>query len=119
MRPWLFFLFVGAVAEVIAISSVLPNDSTQTPTTWQTAIWYTQVPGASVFATFAVLKQALDRLPSPVGAAGAVVIFGLAFLTQAAGFAFAVWTVAWIARQCKKTGRTFRVVPAGPGGDRG
>jgi hypothetical protein len=101
MRPWLLFLFVGAGLELIAILSVLSKDSIQPLSNWQMVVGYTQVPGASVFAAFGVPGQALDRLPSPLGAAGAIVIFGLAFLTQAAGFALAVWLV-WIAGKCRR-----------------
>ena len=102
MRHGLLSMLIGAVVEVIVFFSLLPKDSTQRPTTWEMLGEYTQAPFASVFNG---LSLALEHLPSPLLSTGATLIFGVAFLTQAAVFGLPILLLASNLARRKKSPR--------------
>jgi hypothetical protein len=92
-------MVIGAVVEVIVFFSLLPKDSMQPPTTWQIVGEYTQAPFAWVASLFSV---ASDRLPSALLSTLAILILGIAFLTQVAVFALPIWVLITIVERRKK-----------------
>jgi hypothetical protein len=105
MRRGLLSMVIGAVVEVIVFFSLLPKDSMQPPITWQIVGEYTQAPFASVVS---VGSLALEHLPSPLLSTGAILIFGVAFLTQAAVFGLPMLLLASILARRKKSPRLSR-----------
>jgi hypothetical protein len=101
MQGALGWFGLGLVLELIALLmfvSLLPSDSTQPATGWQTALGFTQLPGSLVLGLVATtFGHSLDRLPSTLGNAGAICLFVAAFLAQSAAFALPVWGASRLA----------------------
>ena len=58
---------------------------------------------AFLIGAFGLLSLALDRLPSPLLSTGAILIFGIGFLAQAAVFGLPIWALASIIERRNKS----------------
>jgi len=67
--------------------------STKPPTTWETVVLYTQLPGSSV-ANFLGHFEVIDRLAQPLSASWRIASLAVGFLLQAVVFALPFWAVA-------------------------
>ena len=85
---------IGSILEVATVFCLIPKDSTQSPTTIETVLGYTQLPGAGAFhLLFGTLGSAIDALPPVLGFCIGVLGFAVVFLIQVGFFALPVWLV--------------------------
>jgi hypothetical protein len=95
MQGALRWFALGLVLESIALLmfvSLLPSDSTQPATAWQTVLGFTQLTGSLVLGLLATtFGYSLDRLSSTLGHTGAICFFATAFLARSGAFALPVW----------------------------
>lgn len=99
------FLSIGAGLECcIVFLSLMSGDSMQPLTTWQSLGIYTQWPGIAVLT---LLREMFGHmrlsLPSPLGLVCFILIFGAAFLAQAAFFALLIWGLASVTKITSKS----------------
>jgi hypothetical protein len=94
-------LFAGAVLEILTFLSLIPDNSTKLPNPWQAALGHTLSPAVSIVR---VLNPTPDNPLPQFLTIRALLVFGLAFLAQAAVFGLPVWVVAYFVARAR-TGR--------------
>jgi len=94
--PW---IGIGAVLEGLVFILLFPQDSIRRLTTWQIVLEYTLVPFESIVSLFGFVFQ---QLPLPLFRVGAILVFGVAFFTQAAVFGLLIWVLSYMVQRRQK-----------------